>query len=1066
MNYGVGEYAASAGAPGEDSLFRALADEPIAGKIRAPFLVLKVGGNSIWARCLRRVYIVLWLLLSFNSVTEAFAQKAPHKNYLAQEEIPQAATERRKLPLTFGGEVCELTKAEPIAGWSDGTLKSDLFCANDRVGFFVRPTDLVPIFEQVVPGQAAEDKVSKFINATEGVACGGATKLSFRGLNIHVLACRNTVDGWPSIALISQSADGLQFAYGEVSAFPYLADLMGVDVSATPKQDLVNRVAELWPVPVPMGSIADRRSLRVDWAAAREASERYDFSTAQARLEAALEVQVRLFGDADFTTAALLLDLAMVLAYQEDFDAAQAIIRRTGPIIDGSPRSSDRARFAGYQASVAALQGDFSTAGRFAMDATAKWREIIGADDQQALLSLFQSEENQTIDAEPELALSLAREAAILLKVEDPVSAYAKASEALFILNSAQRKPPIWRSEILAVLGAASSALGRLSASETFFANAIALRRSVQGDNAGMVRLLLAQGRAYQHEAMNVNAIIAYRRAITIAKELPRGSIALRVDDLIPFAEAVLNEAQTLASEDERLGLTTELYDAFQMAFVPGRDEAIDLASIQITDADPALAKLVNSLKQSILVQSELSGKLAIERGKPADERDDNAVAVWIARSKEETARSVGLRDTLTKEHPEYRRFDESRAPDLNALRDVLGPDEALASFLIGRDISFLQLVTRQRIYITPVEAGAEDLARMVRSLRKGLEIEGGSVNEFNLEESYLLYKTLFAGVSEPLASVKRIIVVPNGPLSSLPFGTLLTSAPTSEDYGDAPWLVSRMAITNAPSVVSFVNLRSTRSVKVPPKPFLGIANPRFRELSPALPVESMQSCNPEGIALAGRFDSLEQLPDTIDEVRSVIASLGIKGADLFVDKEAKESVFRGQSLNQYNIIYVATHAVMPGEVACQREPGIALARPSEFPLSRSEDGFLDASEVAALQISANLVVLSACNTATGGDSVVQKGDALSGLAESFFIAGARSLLVTHWQVPSAATASLMRDMFGAIGKDRTITTDSALRRAQLLAINDSDTAHPFFWGAFSFVGSGQEAVLSQGPVS
>lgn len=198
-------------------------------------------------------------------------------------------------------------------------------------------------------------------------------------------------------------------------------------------------------------------------------------------------------------------------------------------------------------------------------------------------------------------------------------------------------------------------------------------------------------------------------------------------------------------------------------------------------------------------------------------------------------------------------------------------------------------------------------------------------------------------------------------------------------------------------------------------------------------------------------------MPDTGDEVRSVTFSLGVKDADLFTDEEAKEKVFRSQSLNDYNVIYIATHAVMPGETACQREPGIALARPSENATSRDSDGFLDASEVAALQISANLVVLSACNTATGGNATVQKGDSLSGLAESFFIAGARSLLVTHWQVPSAATASLMRDMFSAIGRDRALTTDTALRRAQLLAISDENTSHPFFWGAFSFVGSGKE---------
>lgn len=812
-------------------------------------------------------------------------------------------------------------------------------------------------------------------------------------------------------------------------------------------------------------SIADGALIANLRSAAREASAKLDFETAQARLESALEVQVRLFGEADVTTAALLLDLAMILAYQEDFEAAQAIIRRVGPVIDKSPSPSDRARLAGYQASIVALQGDYDAAGRYAADSTIQWRNIAGNDDSQAVLSLFQSD-GKTVDVQPELAFSLAREAAILLKSDDPVSAYAKASEALFALNTAEQKPPIWRAEILAVLGEASSALGRLSAAETFFEKAIAIRRSLHGDGPGMVRLLLAQGRAYQRETMNVNAIIAYRRAIEIAKSLPRGSAALRVDDLIPLAQAVMAEADALVIEDEKLGLMTELYDAFQMAFVPGRDEAIDLASIQITDTNPVLAKLVSSLKQSVLVQAELNGKLAIERAKPADERDENLAETLAAKLQQQVAQAARLRSDLLKDHPEYQRFDESRTPDLNILRGALDGDEALASFLIGRDVTFLQLVTRERIYIAPIAAGGEELARMVRGLRKGLEIEGGSVNEFNLSDSHFLYQTLFSGVSEPLSRVKRLIVVPNGPLSSLPFGTLLTDAPTSENYGKAPWLVNRMAITHAPSVVSFVNLRSSKPGKARPKPFLGIANPTFAGHASVTSASAVQTCNPEGIALPSRFDALEQLPDTAAEVRAVTASLRIKGADIFTDGEAKEQVFRSNSLDDYNVIYIATHAVMPGEAACQREPGIALTRPSEQATSRESDGFLDASEVAGLQIAANLVVLSACNTGSSGNQTVQKGDALSGLAESFFIAGARSLLVTHWQVPSVATSSLMRDMFGAIGKDRALATDTALQRAQLLAISNDNTAHPFFWGAFSFVGSGKETVFIEAATS
>lgn len=1014
---------------------------------------------------MRGIRIALAGLLCISSAFEVGAQKLVDQSEAAQGRTAQKAAadpQQLEAPLALSGEACRLSNAERATGWSNQAVKSEISCGEDRVGFVIQPAEVSSASNIGEVDHAALDRVSKYLRVNEGVVCDAPRTSTFEGTSFWVLACRSTLDGWPSVALIGGGGNGPQIAYGPASAFPFLAFTLGADVS-TPKPQIVDFVAALWSNPVPLGSFADRRRIGNLWSGAREASAKLDFQTAQTRLESALELQVRLFGETDFTTSALLLDLAMILAYQEDFEAAQAIIRRAGPIIDGSPRPSDRARLAGYQASIAALQGELSTAGQYAKDATTQWRQIIGSDDQQALLSLFQSSADQTVDAQPELALSLAREATILLKVNDPVSAYAKASEALFTLNSAQQKPPIWRSEILAVLGETSSALGRLSAAETFFESAIAIRRSLQGDGAGIVRLLLAQGRAYQREAMNVNSIIAYRQAIKVAKAMPRGSVPLRVDDLIPFAQAVLNEAEVLATEEEKLGLMTELYDAFQIAFVPGRDEVIDLASVQITDTNPALAKLVSSLKQAILAQSEFRGKLAIERGKPAEERDDSLVELLTAKLAEQTAEEASLRAALAKDHSDYQRLDENRTADINLLRGVLERDEALASFLIGQEVSFLQLVTRERIYITPIAAGSEDLTRMVRDLRKGLEIEGGSINEFNLEESHFLYTALFGGVTEPLSKITRLIVVPNGPLSSLPFGTLLTNSPTSEDYRTAPWLANRMAITNAPSVVSFVNLRSTRPAIAPPKPFLGIANPRFAGLPPVVPIGNTQTCNPEGIALPGRFEDLEQLPDTIDEVTSVIASLGIKGAELFTDGKAKESVFRSEALGQYNIIYIATHAVMPGEVACQREPGIALARPSEMASSRAQDGFLDASEVAALQIAANLVVLSACNTAVGGNATVQQGDALSGLAESFFIAGARSLLVTHWQVPSAATASLMRDMFSAIGDDRTLATDRALQRAQLQAISNSDTAHPFFWGAFSFVGSGAETVFFEG---
>jgi CHAT domain-containing protein len=103
--------------------------------------------------------------------------------------------------------------------------------------------------------------------------------------------------------------------------------------------------------------------------------------------------------------------------------------------------------------------------------------------------------------------------------------------------------------------------------------------------------------------------------------------------------------------------------------------------------------------------------------------------------------------------------------------------------------------------------------------------------------------------------------------------------------------------------------------------------------------------------------------------------------------------------------------------------------------------------------VNADLVVLSACNTA--GAAGRFGGDALSGLAESFFFAGARSLLVSHWQVPSAATATLMSQLFKALGPDFSLGASNSLQSAQRRMIAVEQSAHPFFWGAFVLVGDG-----------
>ena len=119
----------------------------------------------------------------------------------------------------------------------------------------------------------------------------------------------------------------------------------------------------------------------------------------------------------------------------------------------------------------------------------------------------------------------------------------------------------------------------------------------------------------------------------------------------------------------------------------------------------------------------------------------------------------------------------------------------------------------------------------------------------------------------------------------------------------------------------------------------------------------------------------------------------------------------------------------------------------------------LTASEVAQLKLNADWVVLSACNTIAGDKP---GAEALSGLARSFFYAGARALLVTHWAVDSAAATRLTTSTFDRLKADPKLGRAEALRQAMLAYLNDASSpsnAYPAFWGPFALIGEGAAAV-------
>ena len=156
--------------------------------------------------------------------------------------------------------------------------------------------------------------------------------------------------------------------------------------------------------------------------------------------------------------------------------------------------------------------------------------------------------------------------------------------------------------------------------------------------------------------------------------------------------------------------------------------------------------------------------------------------------------------------------------------------------------------------------------------------------------------------------------------------------------------------------------------------------------------------------------------------------------------------------LAKYRMVHFATHGVLAGQLDGTHEPGLILTPPDKA--TEDDDGYLSASEIAALKLDADWVILSACNTAAGSAT---SAEALSGLARAFIYAQARALLVSHWAVYSDATVKLITAALSEMARDPKVGRAEALRRSMLALIDKGgpDEAHPAYWAPFVVVGEG-----------
>jgi CHAT domain-containing protein/Tfp pilus assembly protein PilF len=340
--------------------------------------------------------------------------------------------------------------------------------------------------------------------------------------------------------------------------------------------------------------------------------------------------------------------------------------------------------------------------------------------------------------------------------------------------------------------------------------------------------------------------------------------------------------------------------------------------------------------------------------------------------------------------------------------RDVaprLASDEAFIEYLVSDSGSLAFVVTRDTLSVVSLGIAHRELARLVKLARGALEplppTGTGALWRGTLRQ---LHQYLIAPIEDAglLAGKTRLVIIPHAELHYLPFAALVD--------GDGRFLIQRYEVALAPSASVWLALGDRR---------------RERAVTGML-------------AFAPR-------PDALPASRREVAAIArLAGADVLTGAAATEAEFRRAAPTR-RVLHLATYGVLN-----KQNPLFSFV---ELAPGGDQDGRLEVHEVFGLHLSADLVVLSACQTglASGALADVPPGDDWVGLTRAFLHAGARRVVATLWPVDDWATAALMERFYeGYVGGAEPV---QALAAAQRALIAQPATAHPFYWAGFVAVG-------------
>lgn len=614
-----------------------------------------------------------------------------------------------------------------------------------------------------------------------------------------------------------------------------------------------------------------------------------------------------------------------------------------------------------------------------------------------------------------------------------------------------------------------------------------------------LARAILIKAKAQEKIGDLDAARKSYKQAFAIYQENPA---AVSYESVWSFLRLNFTLLDSTADTELQMQIKEDMFDAAQIirSSTVAKEIATSTALADVTQNNSDIAQLVEENRRAEEEFRQLTVRNVVLGGNALDVSGSNTLKSQLDNARERLKVSriaLGLEGNNAVSGAEEYLSLLNKPASLESVQESLQPREALVQVLAGEPVGTVFVIGQNKIdvfqtnpqgLVPPSSSGGEELPGTPKNYANAILEnlrrigEQGRTKVFNLFAARQAYEEFFSNASQALREYDTLVFSLSGALASLPMEVLITEDfPLSkefaaqineDDYRSVAWLAKGKSISYVPSPRNLVDLRGLQRTRKASKKLAIFSG--YQEVASTLqPQETEALLTASGLNTASNeiIDQCSDLAEAVINLEGLDEDGGY--ANAIAEKlDTKDTVFAGPSdftakklndlsdqLDDFQILHFNTHGILWPSPDCFSEPALTInVDPSSSGSRAIDDRLLTASEIQKFDLAADLVVLSACDTA-GGDGL--GGESLSGLARSFFIAGTRALVASHWKVSEDTTNSLMQDLYLQLSQNDKQSFRSALTSAQETLRTTPNTSHPYYWAPFVLIGDGSTTLVT-----